>query len=158
MTNDEIIATLNPTAASVARAFLGAHPDATLTSGKRSVQDQARAMAQNVALNPNWIRQTYVVSGLSTAMQNHVQALEPGDRTQDNLQDGFTAIMLLATADELRRLSFHLAGDAFDVAPDCDQAKLDTLGQLLATAVASGATGKLLTREGGLRRIHLQVA
>jgi hypothetical protein len=158
MSNDDVLATLNPTAAGVARAFLAAHPDATLTSGKRSVQDQARAMAENVAQNSAWIQETYLVSDLSTALQNHVWALAPGDRTQQSLQDGFTAILLLATPDELRHLSFHLAGDAFDVAPDGDQSKLDTLGQLLATAVASGAGGKLLTREGGLTRWHMQIA
>lgn len=158
MTNEDILSTLNPTAAGLARAFLAAHPDAVLTSGRRTVGAQAEAMAENVSIKPNWIRDTYLSSPLSVAMQSHVQALMPADRTPENLANGFAAIMNLALPDELRRLSWHLDGSAFDVAPDGDQAKLDTLAGLLATAVASGATGKLLTKEGGLVRTHVQVA
>lgn len=158
MSNEDIIASLNPVATGVARAFLASHPDAILTSGKRTVADQAHAMAENVVLNWRWIAQTYVQSDLSRALQNHVAALQPDDRTPENLANGFAAIMNLSLPAELRRLSWHLAGDGFDVHPDNDLTKEATLRQLIGTAVASGANGKVLTLEGGLKRLHVQVA
>lgn len=158
MTNDEIIASLNPTAASVARAFLAQHPDAVLTSGRRTVGAQAEAMAENVAVKTNWIRNTYLSSPLSVAMQAHVKALVPEDRTPENLANGFAAIMNLALPDELRRLSWHLDGSAWDARPVPGPEQEATARRLIATAIASGATGKVLTEEGGIRKLHVQVA
>lgn len=158
MKNEEIIASLNDVARGVAMDFLGRFPAAVFTSGRRDIADQAEAMAANVVLNRNWIRETYRVSPLSTACQNHVNLLGP-HLTQEDLANGFRAIMLLADLGELRALSWHLAGDAFDVQPTTElQEHADYLRQLAAARISDGGAGKVLTTEGGLVRCHCQVA
>lgn len=158
MTNLEIVQSLNDVARGVAMDFLGRFPEAVFTSGRRSIADQAEAMAANVVLNRNWIRETYRVSPLSTACQNHVNQLGP-DLTQEDLANGFRAVMLLADAGELRALSWHLSGDGFDVQPTTEiQDHADYLRQLVAARISDGGTGKVLTMEGGLVRLHTQVA
>src|SRR4029453_18808630 len=72
-------------AKSGAEALLAAHPDVVFTSGRRSVQQQAHAMARNVVGNRNWIRDTYTESPeryeLQTWVDSHPDALTRGQIT-----------------------------------------------------------------------------
>ena len=58
----------------VARDLQTSFPSVIFTSGRRSLEDQARAMAQNVVANRKWITQTYVASVAARALQNWVDA------------------------------------------------------------------------------------
>ena len=49
-------------AADAARILLKAHPEVMFTSGRRTVDEQASAMAANVVKRRKWIEQTYVKS------------------------------------------------------------------------------------------------
>src|SRR5580658_3697650 len=71
---DSAIEALNlaPTAKSAAYELKRLHPQVVFTSGRRSVEDQARAMAGNVAKNRKWIEQTYHTSVVSKACQKWV--------------------------------------------------------------------------------------
>ena len=73
VTDPEIEAlNLTTTASTAAYALKKAHPSVTFTSGRRSKEDQARAMASNVVTNRKWIEQTYVSSPLRTKCQEWV--------------------------------------------------------------------------------------
>src|SRR5438552_18981740 len=50
---------LAATARTAAYALKKAHPSIRFTSGRRSKEDQARAMASNVVKNRKWIEQTF---------------------------------------------------------------------------------------------------
>src|SRR5687768_8998113 len=55
-----------------AYALKKAHPSVTFTSGRRSKESQASAMAGNVVDNRNWIKETYKASTLRDACQKWV--------------------------------------------------------------------------------------
>ena len=65
---------LAATARTAAYALKKAHPAVEFTSGRRSKEDQARAMAGNVVDNRKWIEQTYASSTLRTQCQEWVDA------------------------------------------------------------------------------------
>ena len=126
------------------------HPSVHFTSGRRDKQEQAHAMATNVVLNRNWIKQTYAPSAARDACQKWVD--ENSDKkTTDKITAGLKIVLNGLTDAELARLSKHLSGDAFDVQPvvkDADEIK-KTIRDL-------PGLDKFLEKEGGLVRWHAQ--
>jgi len=99
-----------------AEALLRAHPAVVLTSGRRSVQQQADAMAGNVVGNRNWIRETYAESPERYELQTWVDT-HPDATTRDRIVAGLRTVMNGWNDARKLRLSRHLAGLAFDVQP-----------------------------------------
>lgn len=151
----QFVARLNlaPKAKGIAEAFARAHPSARFTSGRRGVDDQARAMAQNVQRNARWIEQTYKATAESRALQKAVDA-DPHHMLAADIAARLVAVMRPWTDEQRARVSKHFSGEAFDVQPREDEEgrrQLETLRRLSAEAGA-----KFLEHEGGLVRWHVQ--
>lgn len=141
---------LSDTAKKAAYELKKKHPSVSFTSGRRDKNDQARAMAENVVANRNWIKETYVQSDARDACQKWVDE-NKDKKTKDEIAVGLKAVLDGLTADQLGRLSKHLSGDAFDVQPvekDADEIK--------KTIRALPGLSKFLEKEGGLVRWHAQ--
>ncbi len=153
--------TLGAVARDLANKFLEAFPDALLTSGVRSIHSQASAMASNCCINANWIRETYLSSPASVACQAAVDGLFKLETpTQDFVAVALVNALSVFDAANLRRLSWHMSGDAFDVMPvagEEGEAMKDCLKNLVSDRIAAGGHGKFLDTEGGLTRWHVQV-
>jgi hypothetical protein len=134
-----------------AYALKKAHPTVVFTSGRRSLVDQARAMAQNVAKNRAWISQTYASSALSERCQRWLD-VHAKVTTQEEIQQGLLGVLQEATDTERGYLSKHLSGDAFDVQPVTDGA--EAIKRTLRKLVKPH--GRFLDKEGGLVRWHAQ--
>ena len=133
-----------------AYALKKAHPTVTFTSGRRDKADQARAMAENVALNRQWIEETYAKSKASAACQKWVND-NADKKTAAEIEAGLLGVLNGLTDSELAQLSKHLSGEAFDVQPvTVDAAKIKTTIQGLP------GLKKFLDTEGGLVRWHAQ--
>jgi hypothetical protein len=130
----------------------------TLTSGRRSVAEQAHAMATNVVLNHKWIEETYSDSPVSEACQAWVDEHPHRAKEVAECAEGLLGVLHGFSDPDLRHLSWHMSGDAFDCEPDGDDDHLKVLHEIVAECAASGGTAKLLTEEGGLTRWHLQIA
>lgn len=141
---------LSDTAKKAAYALKKAHPTVTFTSGKRTKQDQARAMAGNVVKNRDWIEQTYAKSGVRDACQKWLDD-NPNKTTKDEIELGLVAVLNKYTDEQLGVFSKHISGNAFDVQPVTESADAikKTLGSL-------PGLGKFLEKEGGLVRWHCQ--
>jgi hypothetical protein len=141
---------LAPVARAAAYALKLAHPSVIFTSGRRTKQDQARAMASNVVQNRGWIRHTYSANALRSKCQDWVDA-HPDRTSRQEIQAGLLSVLDRASDAELVRFSCHLAGMAFDLQPvpaDADAIKA-TIRQL-------PGLDKFLDTEGGLVRWHVQ--
>lgn len=140
---------LSPKALAGAQALLAAHPGAMLTSGRRGVTAQARAMASNIVHNRQWIAQTYVPTPESHSLQAWIDA-HPSATEQDSIAVGLAGIMAGWTDEQKAKVSKHFSGDAFDVqpisGPEGDAIK----------AFLHALPGKFLEKEGGLVRWHWQ--
>ena len=134
-----------------AYALKKAHATVVFTSGRRSLIDQARAMAQNVARNRKWIDETYAASALSGRCQRWLD-VNAKATSQADIQQGLLEVLQNATDTERSYLSKHLSGDAFDVQPVTDhgEAIKRTLRKLVKPH------GRFLDVEGGLVRWHAQ--
>lgn len=142
---------LTGVAAEVAEDFERAFPDCVFTSGRRTVAEQAEAMACNVVLNSQWIRETYVPSRVSAACQEWVDELTH-PLYHANIAAGLARVLSGFSDAELGRLSLHMSGGAFDVKPD----SVGTAAEQWLTDRAVKEGGRFLLREGGLRRYHWQ--
>ncbi|HVT58483.1 MAG TPA: hypothetical protein VHR45_08785 [Thermoanaerobaculia bacterium] len=139
--------------AAAAAALLEADfPDVVFTSGRRDTAAQAHAMATNVLkAGRDWIAQTYRPSEPASACQAWVDSHPEADNI-DDLAAGLLTVLDGFGDDQLRRLSKHLSGEAFDVAPvpgargEAIQERIGTLPGL----------EKFLNHEGGLTRWHAQ--
>jgi hypothetical protein len=141
---------LTATARAAAYALKQAHPQVVFTSGRRSKEDQARAMASNVVKNRRWIEQTYAASSLRTQCQEWVDA-NPDKKSQTEVAEGLLSVFNTVTDAELGKFSKHLSGEAFDVQPvdqDADEIKKTIRGL--------AGLSKFLDTEGGLVRWHAQ--
>jgi hypothetical protein len=141
---------LAATAKAAAYALKKAHPSVVFTSGRRSMEDQARAMASNVVKNRKWIEQTYAVSDLRKRCQDWVNE-NPDKKSQAEIAAGLLAQFNAVGDAVLGTFSKHLSGEAFDVQPvskDADAIK--------ATIRGLSGLGKFLDKEGGLVRWHAQ--
>ena len=126
------------------------HPSVHFTSGRRSKEGQAGAIASNVVKNRKWIEETYASSALRTKCQDWVNN-NPNKKTPAEIAAGLVAVFDSVTDSELGKFSKHLSGEAFDVQPvdkDADAVKRTIRG-------LSGL-GKFLDTEGGLVRWHAQ--
>jgi hypothetical protein len=159
LSNDAIIAGLNPIAAANATAFLAKFPDAVLTSGRRTVKAQAAAVASAVAQQWDFIDKTYKHPLCAVAQACHDWARANCRSTcqqGDVISAAFEAILATFPDDELEKFSCHLGGNAFDVHSDGDPAKISGLTDLAAARNADGGSAKFLSREGSLIRWHFQ--
>ena len=127
---------------------LGAVP----TSGHRSVAGQARAMAVNVAVNRDFIKRTYK---RGAALQQLVDA-NPEWVTAEKIGEELYREMTMHP--ELAKgLSHHLEYpcSVFDLDPRSMNAPLRTR---IAGYMAEGVITKVLWEEGGLPKVHVEVA
>jgi hypothetical protein len=134
-----------------AYALKKVHPAVVFTSGRRSLIDQARAMAQNVVKNRSWVAETYAASALSRRCQRWLD-INAKKTSQADLQQGLLEVLEDATDTERSYLSKHLSGDAFDVQPVTDGA--EAIKRTLRKLVKPH--GRFLDKEGGLVRWHAQ--
>lgn len=160
MANVDMIGTLTGDAFTVAAELCAKFPAVVLTSAKRAVEDQARAMAQNCAVQPLWILGgktqdgtqvdgTYLWSRAAQLLHNW-SASHVGNSAAQLCVD-FSRILKALPVSEMGKISKHLAGLAFDVQPSGD----DSVKEFLrAAAVQHG--GRFLEKEGGLVRWHWQ--
>jgi hypothetical protein len=139
-------------AATAAALLESEFPEVVFTSGRRDLAAQAHAMASNVvAAGRDWIDRTYLLSDASRACQGWVDS-HPAAITIDEVAAGLLSVLEGFGPDQLRRLSKHLSGEAFDVAPipgaagDAIQERIGTLPGL----------DKFFHQEGGLTRWHAQ--
>lgn len=135
-------------ARTAALALQSRFPTVVFTSGRRGVDDQARAMASNIVHNRQWIAQTYLDAQV---LQDWVNA-NPEATSQGDIAHGLAAIMASWSDAQKARVSKHFSGQAFDVQPVAG-----TLGDRIK-AFIPGLPGvkKFLTTEGGLIRWHVQ--
>jgi hypothetical protein len=141
---------LRGAAREAAYALKRAHPSVRFTSGRRSKDDQARAMASNVVKNRNWIGQTYKPGVVSKGCQQWVDD-HPEAKTKEQIAAGLLSVMNGASDADVGKVSKHLSGDAFDVQP------VDVNAEAIKATIR-GLTGldKFLDKEGGLVRWHAQ--
>lgn len=138
------------TARTAAYALKKEHPTVTFTSGRRDKADQARAMADNVALNRTWIEETYAKSKARDACQKWVND-NADKKTAADIEAGLLGVLNGLTDSELAQLSKHLSGEAFDVQPVTIDA-----GKIKTTIKGLPGVKKFLDTEGGLVRWHAQ--
>jgi hypothetical protein len=143
---------LAPKAKAGAEALRIAYPTVRFTSGKRSVAEQADAMAYNIIASKNrkWIENTYTNYAARRALQAWIDE-NPDATTLDAIKNGLTTVMQGLSGKKLAALSKHLTGEAFDVQPvetGADDIKI----QIKSLAGLS----KFLEREGNLVRWHAQ--
>ena len=141
---------LAPKARTAAYALKKAHPSIKFTSGRRSKEDQARAMASNVVKNRKWIEETYVSSPLRKKCQDWVNN-NPNKTTQAEIKQGLLSVFNTAVDDDLGKFSKHLSGMAFDVQPVVNNAE-----KIKKTIRGLPGLVKFLEKEGGLVRWHVQ--
>jgi hypothetical protein len=143
---------LQPIAKAAAIELLQKHPEIEFTSGRRTLHEQAHAMASNIVSSGNrkWIEHTYATSASRDKLQKWVDQ-HPNAKTTDQLTGGLEETLKTMLPNELSRVSKHLSGLAFDVKPVSEKAKAikDDIRSL------NGLT-KFLDKEGGLVRWHAQ--
>lgn len=137
----------------VATDIVARFPEVKITSGRRTVEQQAAAMAGNVVKNRDWIRQTYMLARAAHECQAFVDKHPKADRGE--LTAALTKIIGLFDEAEQRRLSRHITGEAFDVLPFVGGRAGEVLDALREWATRR--EGRLLTSEGGLVIWHWQV-
>lgn len=156
---------LSPRAKAAAQALVALHPEAVFTSGRRSLIDQARAMSQSVAAEiakngrRTWIAETYLASPVCSECQAWIDENKWATQAPEIAQ-GLNNIFVRMPMSEVSRISRHLDGDAFDVAPMLDgDGKVTPQGFAVIAAIKAlpGLT-KFLDHEGGLVRWHAQFA
>lgn len=152
---------LDPDTRMVADALLKECPYTEFTSGARSIEDQARAMAQNTVNNRNWILETYMVSPCSAALV-HWLLTNPQKTSLADIESGFLLVLGAYSSRELQRLSKHIVPNgtidqarAFDVLPVKGTHGERICSNLRKQALAKG--GKFLEKEGSLVRWHFQL-
>ena len=125
--------------------------DVKFTSGRRSIERQASAMAPNIVTNRKWIEQTYKASPQSAALQKWVDE-NPTTTTAAAIAAGLQSVMSSWTAAQQRNFSRHITGDAFDVQP-----VPGTQGEKIKQAIANLPKLDWHTfQEGGLEIWHAQ--
>lgn len=144
---------LAPSAKAAAIQLLAWFPnDVRFTSGRRSVADQARAMAQNVVKKRHWIEETYKDTGQRAALQAWVNQ-NPAIADAASIAAGLEPIMRPWTDVQKRNFSRHMSGDAFDVLP-----MPGTVGQRIKDSIPNLSKLKWHTfEEGGLERWHVEI-
>ncbi len=138
---------LEPVAKNAATILQNKYPQLKFTSGRRTVFQQAHAMAGNVVFNRKWIGQTYLAGGkLQQWVDKHPEA-----KTVDAITAGLEQTMKAMPEAELLKISRHLTGKAFDVRPVTVNA-----AAIKADILKLPGLHKFLEKEGGLVRWHAQ--
>lgn len=150
---------LQPIVQKFVMAFLDVHPGGQIASGRRCIDDQARADAQNVVADRTFIQRVYVPSKVKDAMAAICQAYPAADVAE--LQTRFAACLGGFSDDDLRHFSLHLSGYAVDLTPT-GNAEAEAwceayVEQLLQHELGDPAHCRVLTREAGLVRLHVQL-
>lgn len=142
---------LTPLALAAARALERQHPEVVFTSGRRTLQAQAHAMATNVvAAGKDWIARTYSASAPAVACSAWLA--KTAATSVLDITAGLLQVLARFPDSELRHLSLHLSGEAWDVQPVPGPA-----GEAIKTSIRNlPALEKFLEREGGLTRWHAQ--
>lgn len=108
---------LSASAKAAAEKLLEQFPgDIKFTSGRRTIADQALAMAPNVVKKRKWIEQTYKDTPQRAALQKWVDE-NPGATEAATVAIGLEAVMKGWSESQQRNFSRHITGDAFDVQP-----------------------------------------
>lgn len=134
------------------------HPNIVFTSGRRTVEDQARAMAQNVVGigGRDWIEKVYKATTAGSAYRVLVTRLQdwvtdhPEATTVGAVAAGLRAILM--TAPHPGVISRHLSGKAFDVKPPISDALYADAMRL--PGVQAGV-GKVKRHENGVEVLHV---
>jgi hypothetical protein len=137
---------LEPQAEQAAVSLRQASPGVIFTSGRRSLADQARAMASNVVGGggKNWVTNTYAHSAVRDAIQAWIN--KNWSQVKSNREAVATGILQILNANVPASYSFsrHLTGLAFDVQP----------GSTTEKAI-NALHGHFIKNEGGLVRWHI---
>ena len=121
------------------------------TSGRRSIEKQARAMAPNVVANRQWIEQTYKNTPQRHALQEWVDN-NPQANTTESIAVGLKSVMYGWTEEEKTGFSRHITGNAFDIKPVAGE-----LGERIKEAIGELPNIQWYTfSEGGLELWHAQ--
>lgn len=144
---------LAPVAEAAARLLKQQHPQVVFTSGRRSMTEQASAMAANIinSKNRQWIARTYAASDASRLLQAWVDH-HPQAKTKEAIAAGLLTELQKMPPAIAGQISKHLSGLAFDVQP----VALPTGNVILRAMRALPGVTKVLTEEGGLVRWHVQ--
>lgn len=140
---------LQPVAEQAARILKQKRPQIVFTSGRRTVEQQAHAMASNIVSlhDRQFIGKTYLAGAkLQQFVDQHPELV-----TLDQLTQGLTEALKAMPEDQLLKISRHLTGRAFDIHPvqdDADAIKKDIR--------ALPGLNKFLDSEGGHLRWHAQ--
>jgi len=147
MTIDEL--ELEPAAREAAELLREKHPHLEFTSGRRTIRQQAHAMASNIVSlhDRQWIGKTYFAGA---KLQQWVDA-HPQAKTVDQLTAGLEATMNAMTEAEVLKISKHLTGNAFDIRP-----VMEDSDEIVADIEALPGLVKFLKKEGGHVRWHAQ--
>jgi hypothetical protein len=145
---------LSPYAKSAAESLVQQFGDKLVfTSGRRDIAQQAAAMAPHVVKDRRWITKTYSDAVNATELQTWLDE-HPKVTTIGSVAAGLQSVISGWASDRLRRLSWHLSGDAFDIVPvpqPDDQAVMRAIRALPHFE-------KLLTKEGNDVVWHVQIA
>ncbi|MDB5677368.1 hypothetical protein [Sphingomonas bacterium] len=140
-------------ALSGARHLKAQFPHIIFTSGARSVVDQARAMAQNIAQDRHGYLRVYKARAEANELQAWVDA-HPAATSVAAIQAGLLSVMNAWPAARQMKLSSHLGGLAFDVQPLPD----GPAATAIKAAIRALPHCTFLEREGKLTRWHAQFA
>jgi hypothetical protein len=152
MTVDDL--NLNEPARTAAQRLLDACPYTVFTSGRRTIEAQAHAVATNlVQAGRKWMLSVYVQSAARDACQQWVDN-NPQVGTVDELAAGLTTVLSGFDDEALSHFSKHLGGNAFDVQPVSGTNGLRIKATLRQIVTELGGT--FLEKEGGLVRWHAQ--
>lgn len=122
-----------------------------LSSGRRTVAEQASAMAGNVVSNRQWIKQTYAQSAERDSLQKWVDDHADAN-TKEKIAAGLKSIMDTWTDAQLRILTYHVTGDAFDIKPVSG----DDAEKIKSSIRRLEHLRKFLEQEGGKTIWHLE--
>ena len=141
---------LNPLAKQAASILAARFPSTRFTSGRRTLDEQAAAMAQNISADRNYVKQTYKESDIAKACQGWVDK-HPNVVTVPEITQGLLEELGKFSPDQTSKLSRHLSGDAFDVQPVLVGAEA-----IVAFIRSLPNLELFLTKEGKLDRWHAQ--
>lgn len=144
---------LTDSALEVAIRLVARFPGVEIVSGKRTVREQAHSMAANVVKDPDFVRDTYALSLASRRCQAWVD--RNVNAKLDKIAEAFERILCDLPDDELRHLTRHITGEAFDVMPPKDLKLRNDVKVFLADAAREHG-GRFLDHEGKLDRLHWQ--
>lgn len=138
------------------------YPKTIFTSGLRTRKDQARAMSQNLVTDRKYIdvyMHSVAIDRIREWLQNNPHVVD-----QAGICQGLVGVLATLSDEQFEHLTSHGRGLAVDIAPGSAPRAL-----VIATACEFGGLvlsdlpditvlerGKILWREGGLKRCHVQ--